>query len=442
METSRPNRAEDWRQLEHLLPIGFAFLLPYISLATALLLCAAAVVHALVLSPLLVRVTTRGQELARGYSPGKLSYALCVAALLVLFRDCEWRAAAVWAMLAFGDSLSNVIGRRWGRSRLPFNPDKSWTGLFSCWLSAGLGAFVLYTWNRPEEPSWTLASALIVCLAAALPAALAEALPVPVDDNIMICWVGAASFALLDQWPEAGWSAAPGWIVALVLNGLMAVVALGAGWLTWSGGAAASVVGIASGLGFGVKGFIVLSVFLALGSLSTRMGAQHKRRLGVEEKRKGRRAAPSVISKGLVPAMIAVAAAWLPDRNLLAVAFCGALSAALFDTVATEIGQWLGGRPLDPRTGRTVPVGTPGAVSWAGTLAGLVGSSLLGGVVWVLGWLPPSSLWILPAAGTLGGIGESMLAAGRPRGPSFQHEAMNLLASLLGATAGGILWLL
>lgn len=428
--------------MEHLLPIAFAFLLPYISLTTALLLCAVAVIHALFVSPRWIRVTTRSPELACGYSTGKLSYALCVAALLIVFREHEWRAAAVWAMLAFGDSLSNVIGRRWGRRRLPFNPDKSWMGLVSCWLSAGLGAFLLYVWNRPADPSWTLVDAWVVCLAAALPAALAEALPVPVDDNIMICWTGAVSIALLDRWPDLVWSADPGWIIVVGLNGAMAVIALGAGWLNWSGGAVAALVGTASGLGFGWRGFLVLCVFLAAGSLCTRAGARHKRRLGVEEERRGRRGAVNVISKGLVPAVIALAATWFPERTLLAVAFSGALAAGAFDTVATEIGQWLGGRPVDPRTGRVVPVGTPGAVSWEGTAAGLVAAAVLGGVTWLVGWLPASGIVVVTLAGTVGGVGESVLAAGVPRPLRFQHEAMNILTTLLGASAGGLLWLL
>jgi uncharacterized protein (TIGR00297 family) len=439
---SRPERWEDWRQVEHLLPIAFAFLLPYIGLITALLLCAAAVVHALFLSPRWIRVTTRRQEAARGYSPGKLSYALCVAALLIVFRDHEWRAAAVWAMLAFGDSFSNVIGRRWGRRRLPFNPNKSWTGLVSCWLFAGLGAFLVYAWNRPADPSWTLADAWFVCLAAALPAALAEALPVPVDDNIMICWAGAVSIALLDQWPNLVWSVDPGWYIVLGLNGAMAVIALGAGWLNWCGGAVAALVGTASGLGFGWEGFLVLCVFLAAGSLSTRAGAWHKRKLGVEEGGRGRRGAVNVISKGLVPALIALAATWFSDRTLLAAAFSGALAAGAFDTVATEIGQWLGGRPVDPRTGKVVPVGTPGAVSWEGTAAGLGAAAVLGGLTWLVGWFPASGIVVVTLAGAVGGVGESMLAAGAPRNLRFQHEAMNILTTLLGATAGGLLWLL
>lgn len=440
MDGAREDRLEDLRQLEHLAPIGFAFLLPYISLGTALLLCGGAVVHALFLSPRLVRVTTREQERRRGFSPGKLSYALCVAALLLLFQEHQWRAAAVWAMLAFGDSVSNVVGRRLGTRKLPFNPIKSWIGLAAFWVSAGLGAFALYSWNRPEDAGWSLSSALVVCLLAALPAAVAESLPGPVDDNILVCWVGALAMAWADGISGPSPAISGDWLAIIGLNAVMAGLALGLGWLSVRGGIAALAIGLVTGFAFGLKGFLVLCSFLVLGSVATRLGRRRKRGLGVEEAGGGRRGFRNVLAKGLIPTLAAAAGLWLPDE-ILPLAFCGALAAAAFDTVATEIGQWLGGRPVHPLTFKPVPVGTPGAVSAPGCLAGLAASGVLGLLPWAMGWLPGIASPIIALAGCIGGVGESLLA-GRAGNFPFRHEVMNLLTTLLGATAGVLLWLL
>ena len=87
MDENNTDHLEDWRQLEHLIPAGFAFLLPYIRYGAALILAGVAVFHALYISPRWVGVTTRQDEKQRGFSVGKLLYALCILVLLLVFPD-------------------------------------------------------------------------------------------------------------------------------------------------------------------------------------------------------------------------------------------------------------------------------------------------------------------------------------------------------------------
>ena len=75
---------ESKRQIEHMLPVGFAFLLRYLTLTQAVLCCVAALAYGLFVSPRINRSGIREDEAARGFSIGKLYYALVVLALILM----------------------------------------------------------------------------------------------------------------------------------------------------------------------------------------------------------------------------------------------------------------------------------------------------------------------------------------------------------------------
>jgi dolichol kinase len=80
-------------------------------------------------------------------------------------------AAAATAVLAAGDSVSTVVGRSWGRHKLPINRDKSWEGSAAFFIGA---LFVLTFFANPVK-------ALMVAVAATA----VEAAPW-MDDNLTI----------------------------------------------------------------------------------------------------------------------------------------------------------------------------------------------------------------------------------------------------------------
>jgi len=440
MVEHKDSRLEDRRQLEHLVPVVFAFLLPYISFYVALAFCGLALLHALLISPRLVRVTTRPEEAGVGWSRGKVYYALSVAALLVFFQSREFLAAAVWAVLSVGDSLSNIVGRRFSTWRLPYNPRKTWAGLLTFWLSSSLAASILMAWNRSGDPwlSWFQIGLIAVITAGVC--ALAESLPAPIDDNLLIPWVGA--FTILpvylavagQQWPVPAlefWK-------AVAVNGAFGLPVILLGWVSLVGGVVAFVVGFLSSLGLGFGGFFTLAFFLLAGSVSTRLGRARKRARGVEEPRRGRRGVANVLANGSVPAAAAVMALWLPEGWVRG-AFTCALATAAFDTVATEIGQWLGRTPINPRTFRPVPVGTPGAVSLEGTLAGVIAACLTAGVAWGGGLIGGGQVAWIGLAAAVAGFSESLWGAGLPDDRPETGHVLNFLNTLLGASLGGLL---
>ena len=89
----------------------------------------------------LLSMAYRWNEL-EGLSIEPLSYIISVLSLLFLsfFIDEKICFAAI-AILAVGDGFAGVIGRRYGRHRLPFNNNKSWEGSISGFIAASLAGF-------------------------------------------------------------------------------------------------------------------------------------------------------------------------------------------------------------------------------------------------------------------------------------------------------------
>jgi uncharacterized protein (TIGR00297 family) len=159
---------------------------------------------------------------------------------------------------------------------------------------------------------------------------------------------------------------------------------------------------------------------------ATRVGRRKKEQMGTAEKRHGRAAAQVAANLGLAacaassPVQIwLLDRPWLPPHSLLLAPTLAALAEAAADTVSSEIGQVLGGRPRLITTLRAVEPGRDGAISLAGSLAGMVAAVLVSAC----------GSWALGGGGKLFGIG----SAGGVFGLFFD--------SLLGATAEERGWL-
>ncbi len=118
---------------------------------------------------------------------GPLYYGLVFVACTVLF----WRGSPVGILalmlMCGGDGLADVIGRRFGKAKLPFNADKSWAGSAAMFLG-GFGfafgfvaLFTLFGNFRLDLLSAAGAIALI-----SLIATVVEALPFRDIDNITL----------------------------------------------------------------------------------------------------------------------------------------------------------------------------------------------------------------------------------------------------------------
>lgn len=279
--------------------------------------------------------------------------------------------------------------------------------------------------------------------------------------------------------------------LACALAGAIALAAYRAGSLTRSGAAAAMVVGSVA-MSTGVSWGVYLVLWFVSASLVSRLGVHVKRRrtASVLPPREARDAW-QVLANGGVFALLAGWTLWQSGpgnaethavsgaanmsanlsanmaANMAAIMAAAALAAAGADTLATEIGTWLGGTPRSLRTGRAVPPGTSGAVSLAGSLALVAGALGYAGMATGLGLIPVNTWPLVATAATLGALADSLLGAwlqterwcANCREPTEQNphvcgtlttprrgwtvldnDGVNLLCTLSGAIVAGI-WL-
>lgn len=121
---------------------------------------------------------------------GPLYYCLVlIGATLVFWRNNPAGLVAV-SMMCGGDGLADIIGRKFGRSKLPWNSNKSWAGSGAMFL-AGMAFAAGFIWlfsSLGYMQSFNQ-QALLPCIAAVCGACtLVESLPVNTwfDDNLSV----------------------------------------------------------------------------------------------------------------------------------------------------------------------------------------------------------------------------------------------------------------
>lgn len=133
---------------------------------------------------------------------GPFYYVLVLIGTTLLFWRDNPAGLIVVAMMCGGDGLADIVGRRWGSLKLPFNTSKSWAGsgamlVGGFLMSAGLLSFFCflgYLGCYPSNLMWPVVG--VVCAVCTL----VEALPLNgyVDDNLSVPVVaGVLSMALI-----------------------------------------------------------------------------------------------------------------------------------------------------------------------------------------------------------------------------------------------------
>lgn len=175
----------------------------------------------------------RSDEIRRGLSIGMAWYPIVLFGLNLVFWQRPEIVAAVWAILALGDGAATVVGLALGRSRLPWNPAKSWAGALAFWLCASLGAGGALYWTltqRGYEPAPGFLRVTAVCIA--LIAAFVETLPLAVDDNLSVplCSGGLLWLVLQREGLWLATNTAQRWAVVastfVAIVGLLGIVAI------------------------------------------------------------------------------------------------------------------------------------------------------------------------------------------------------------------------
>jgi uncharacterized protein (TIGR00297 family) len=174
---------------------------------------------------------------------------------------------------------------------------------------------------------------------------------------------------------------------------------------------------------------------------ATRFRRTQKEKSGLAESRRGRDAAQVAANMGAA-ALAGLALEFTqtcPGKTLIALALIAALAEAAADTVSSEIGQALGGRPFLLAGLRRVPAGTDGAVSMAGSAAG-VGAAAVVAVISVLTrQLDARMAMIAWVAAILGCFVDSLIGATLERGGCINNDSVNFVSTAIAAlTALGV----
>ena len=346
----------------------FAFTLKWVPWWAAALVAAAAVLgNWMLLHRVVGRAVSRD---ARGFDVGIVAYPVAVLLLILVFRERLHYAAIAWVLLAFGDGVATLAGRSVRLGPLPWNRDKSWGGLVAFVLAGGAGAFAVSTWLGYPD--------IVVVLVVTFVAAIVESLPLGIDDNLSVPFAAAVALVIAGVdviYPFAVWPFTPHW---LLVNAVFALAGYFTRSVTFSGALGGWLLGATLILGGGWPLFVTLLAFFVIGTAATKLGYAKKAAAGLAQETGGRRGFSHAFANVGVAALCAIAVSRLArsehgaeEYELVAMFMAiAALATAAADTTASEIGQLLGKRAFLPLTLRRVPVGTEGAISIEGTLAG------------------------------------------------------------------------
>lgn len=117
-------------------------------------------------------------------------YVLCVLAMMLLFPGHLELSLALLAILAFGDGSATLFGLLVQGRRLPWNPQKSWSGLWAFVIVGSVMAGWIY-WGEtlnPEavHPPVSFLTALQLVVPAVVTAAVCESIDSRINDNVRV----------------------------------------------------------------------------------------------------------------------------------------------------------------------------------------------------------------------------------------------------------------
>jgi uncharacterized protein (TIGR00297 family) len=214
----------------------------------------------------------------------------------------------------------------------------------------------------------------------------------------------------------------------LVLSLFIAPFSLRFAGMDKKGSLAAFFVGFFVYVSLGFSGFFVLLSLHVIGAVVTRTGYTRKQSVGIAQKK---RSFENVCANGLVPAFAAAFSALLTDyRPLFYFAYVSTIAAATADTVSSELGELSKKKPRLITTFEEVGVGTDGAVSGLGTIAGLAGATTIALIAIFLDsrGMPIALFVIASVAGFFGTTIDSLLGATLERKGVIGNDIVNFLS--------------
>jgi len=178
---------------------------------------------------------------------------------------------------------------------------------------------------------------------------------------------------------------------------------------------------------------------------ATRSGRRHKTASGLAESRRGRSASQIIANLSAAALFAAISGVLVHHGYPTALNLTGrllalaALAEATADTVSSEVGQAFGGQPRMLLTLQRVPIGTDGAVTTLGTVAGILAAALitLDGA-WAMHL--SSHLALAAVIGAIAGLFfDSLLGSTVERRGWIGNDLVNFSSTLFAAAAAALI---
>ena len=118
---------------------------------------------------------------------GPLYYGLVFVIITIFFWYDSPTGIVALMLMCGGDGLADILGRRYGKTHIPWNPRKSWIGsiaMFSGGLILSLAILAIYISVGIFDS--TLIDLIPAILFISLLATIVETLPLPDIDNITV----------------------------------------------------------------------------------------------------------------------------------------------------------------------------------------------------------------------------------------------------------------
>lgn len=222
-------------------------------------------------------------------------------------------------------------------------------------------------------------------------------------------------------------------VPAMAITLSFGLIAWGIRGVTLSGAIAGSVVTFVICIAAGPGGFTVVLAVFVLTLFATRFGLHRKLQNGLAEKKEGR-GASQVLANVAVAALVVAPAVFVPRAaHFLMVAMTAALCEAAADTVSSEVGQAAGRRAYMLTSFNSVPAGTNGAISIAGTLSGIVAAFMVAFVAASFDVIRPRWIGTAAICGVIGMFLDSLLGATLESPGRLGNDSVNFLSTAFAA---------
>ncbi|MBS1510394.1 MAG: DUF92 domain-containing protein [Bacteroidetes bacterium] len=343
----------------------------------------------------------------------KLSFLLLATSVLSISSFCSTVQIALGIFVAgIADAVAGILYHFLGNQSIIFLFEKrSWTGLLSFYLTAVFITSICFEYFSFHGILMALTFAVLPALTWLFSYKSIELFSVPIVT--VTCLFNLPFFStedLLRTW------------VALFAFMLLSFLALHKKWLNPGGAVAACWTGTMLWINGGITAFVVPGIFLIGGSLFSKLNNTEREKEG--------RSAVQVFANGLIGIIFLCGYTLTGNQNWL-LSYLASFCISMSDTASSEWGVFLKGKVVDIIGLKSLPPGVSGGVSFAGTIAGLLGAAILAFIGVYTYQLSRNIFFLLTLTGFAGMIADSIL------GSLLQVKYRSPAGSIADAPANG-----